>query len=535
VTAKKKPKPDKPADPPDDGNIAIGRDAFEIEKAAAEARRYRRMDFWTAYPKQAQFFATGQRFRERGLFAGTQLGKTECAAFEIASHASGVYPPDWPGRKWDRPVRVWCVGENLKMVRDIMQKKLCGEPGDTESHGSGMIPKHLFVGNQTLARGESNAFDTIQVRHKSGGISILKFRTYQAGASALQGETLDIVWCDEEPADYSVYSECLSRVGAVAGMLLITFTPLRGMSEISARYRNEFSPDRTFIQFGIDDVPADGHIRPEDRAMIVAGYPSHEREARSRGEPMLGSGKIYQTPEADIIEGVEPLQLPRYWRWGAGIDIGIDHPWAYTLMCWDTDQDVLHVVAELRVSGQTPGQHVALIRQLEKRIFNRQMDFPTAWPADAGSRDKGSGEPIKNIYKQFGLRMLPEPATHANAKGAAANSLEGGIQEIDSRERHGKWKVSRSCICYLEERRLFHRKDGEIVRLRDDVLSAARYGCMMKRFFKSFDECDPWEINSGSGVGWPRGGGPRRGGGPQQFARGTPNHPDGDMNPFTGE
>ena len=36
-------------------------------------------------------------------------------------------------------------------------------------------------------------------------------------------------------------------------MLMITFTPLKGMSEISARYRNEFSPDRTFVQFGIDD------------------------------------------------------------------------------------------------------------------------------------------------------------------------------------------------------------------------------------------------------------------------------------------
>jgi hypothetical protein len=50
------------------------------------------------------------------------------------------------------------------------------------------------------------------------------------------------------------------------------------------------------------------------------------------------------------------------------------------------------------------------------------------------------------------------------------------VQEIDTRERNGKWKVSRSCVLYLEERRLYHRKDGEIVKLRDDVLSAARYG-----------------------------------------------------------
>jgi phage terminase large subunit-like protein len=496
-------------------NYEVGRIAAEIEAASAAARRYKAKDWWQPYPKQAQFFATGERHRERGLFAGSQLGKTESAAYELACHLSGEYPPDWPGRKFKQPVRAWCVGENLKMVRDIMQKKLCGEPGNIEAHGTGMIPKHLFVGEPVLARGESNSYDTVNVRHASGGVSILKFRTYQAGASALQGETLDIVWMDEEPADYAVYSECLARISATGGMLMITFTPLKGMSEISARYRNEFSPDRTYVQFGIDDVPPDGHIKPEDRLRIVAGYPEHEREARSKGEPMLGSGKIYQTPEANIIEELDPLQFSTYWRWGGAMDIGIDHPWAYVLMCHDTDQDVIHVVAELRITGQTPGQHYALIRGLERRIFGRHMDFPTAWPHDAGTRDKGSGEPVKNLYKQFGLRMMPEHATHANLKGVAATSLEGGVQEIDSRERNGKWRVSRSCVLYLEERRLYHRKDGEIVKLRDDVLSAARYGCMMKRFFKPITECG-LEIVPGQ---WPSGGMSRGRGGSSSVAR----------------
>jgi phage terminase large subunit-like protein len=505
-------------------DIELGRMAAEVEAAGIEARRYRAKDWWRPYPKQAQFFATGLQFRERALFAGTQLGKSECAAYELACHLSGEYAPDWPGRKFDRPVRAWCVGENQKMVRDIMQKKLCGEPGNVEAFGSGMIPRHLFIGAPVLARGESNAYDTISVRHASGQASTLQFRTYQSGAMALQGATLNCLWCDEEPADPAVYAECLARVSATGGFVMITFTPLRGMTEISARYRNTFSPDRTYVQFGIDDVPHDGHIKPEERARIIASYPEHEREARAKGEPMLGSGKIYQTPEADIVEDIDPLTFPLYWRWGAGIDIGIDHPWAYCLMAWDTDADVIHVVAELRLSGQTPGQHFALIRALELRIFGRHMDFPTAWPADAGTRDKGSGEPVKNLYKQFGLRMMAEPATHANLKGSAATSLEGGVQEIDARERHGKWKVQRSCINYFEERRLYHRRDGEIVRLRDDTLAAARYGAMMRRFFRPLDEC------GGAAIGSPAWGASnsRRGSLPQ-YARGTPNHPDGDF------
>ena len=456
-----------------DQNYELGRMAAEIEAAANENRKYQVVDYWVPYPKQSQFFATGLRFRERGLFAGSQLGKTESAAYEMSCHLTGLYPPDWPGRRFDKPVRAWAVGDSLKMVRDIMQRKLCGEPGVAEARGSGMIPRDCFVGHPVAARGETNAYDSIQIRHVSGGVSTLRFRTYQAGQMALQGETLDVVWLDEEPADYAIYSECLARVGATGGMLMITFTPLKGMSEISIRYRQEYSPDRTYVQFGIDDVPPAGHIKAEDRARIIAGYPEHEREARSRGEPMLGEGKVYRTPEADIIEDHDPLSFPTYWRWGYGIDLGIDHPWAAVLLAWDTDQDVLHLVAELRVSGANAGQHFALMRALELRLFNRHMNFPVAWPADAGTRDRGSGEPAKALYKQYGLRMMAEPATHAGMHGAAATSLEAGVAEINLREATGKWKVARSCIAYLEERRLYHRKDGEIVRLRDDALSAA--------------------------------------------------------------
>src|SRR5437763_13526950 len=92
-------------------DVELGRLAAEIEAASALQQRYRRKDWWQAYAKQLAYFQTGLRFRERALFAGTQLGKTESAAFEMACHLTGDYPPDWPGRKWDRPVRAWCVGE----------------------------------------------------------------------------------------------------------------------------------------------------------------------------------------------------------------------------------------------------------------------------------------------------------------------------------------------------------------------------------------------------------------------------------------
>jgi hypothetical protein len=58
----------------------------------------------------------------------------------------------------------------------------------------------------------------------------------------------------------------------------------------------------------IDDAE---HYTPQERADIIAAYPEHEREARARGVPVLGSGRIF--PVAENLIACEPFRLPRYW------------------------------------------------------------------------------------------------------------------------------------------------------------------------------------------------------------------------------
>jgi len=244
---------------------------------------------------------------------------------------------------------------------------------------------------------------------------------------------------------------------------------------------------------------------------------------------MLGQGRIFLTPEENLIEDDDPLSWPTYWRWGWGMDLEISHPWAAVLMCHDVNSDTLHIVAELRIVGQTPGTHVAMMRQVEIRIFGHHMSIPVAYPADAGTRDRGSGEAMRNIYKQFQLRLMADHATHANQQGAAAVSVEAGIQEMNVREGAGKWKVQRSCVLWREERRGYHRKDNEIVKVRDDLLDASRYAMMSRRFFKPRTECDPGFVDSP----WNSSSASSRSAS-SQYAKGTPSHPDGDMDVFTG-
>lgn len=446
------------------------RDILEALEAAAHRKQYGgQILFFEPYEKQREFFTLGAGKRERLLIAGNQNGKTHAGGYEAALHLTGEYPDWWKGRRWDRPTKGWVAGETSLAVRDIQQKKLCGEPGVDVMFGTGMIPKASFVDKPSLARGVTDAYDTIQVRHKSGGVSIARFKSYEQGRAKFQGETLDWLWFDEEPPE-DVYSEGLTRTVATGGMAYLTFTPLKGRSSVVMRFLDEPSEDRGVVAMTIDDAL---HIPAEERAKIVSGYLPHEREARARGVPMLGSGRIFLATEAQISE--PPIEyIPAYWVKLWGIDFGIGHPFAAALILWDKDNDVIHVHHCLRIVDGLPMNHTFAMKQVGAAV-------PVAWPHDGTQREKTSGETLASAYKKHGLWMLPEHATWPDG----GMSTEAGVLEMDERMHTGRFKVAAHLSQWFEEYRFYHRKDGQIVKIKDDILSATRVAVMAKRHARS--------------------------------------------------
>ena len=64
---------------------------------------------------------------------------------------------------------------------------------------------------------------------------------------------------------------------------------------------------------------------------------------------------------------------------------------------------------------------------------------------------------------------------------AACRSKLGA--EMHDRMRGGRWKVFKGQNDgWLEEYRLYFRKDGLLIKENDDALSASRYALMMRRF-----------------------------------------------------
>lgn len=190
------------------------------------------------YPKHMAFFAAGKVHRERAAIAANRVGKTETiGGYEGTLHLTGEYPNWWPGRTWDRPINMLCGGDNASTTRDIIVKKLLGPP---EARGTGLIPKRCIEDLRPYT-GVPGHIDYAMIRNVNGGHSTLQFRSYDQGRIAWQGTERDIIWLDEEPP-MEIYTEALLRLMTTKGMLMATFTPLKGMTDVAMQFMPHLAP-----------------------------------------------------------------------------------------------------------------------------------------------------------------------------------------------------------------------------------------------------------------------------------------------------
>jgi phage terminase large subunit-like protein len=436
-----------------------------------EARKKESQNTYRAYEKQQEFHEIGIDYAERCLMAGNQTGKTYSGAMECYFHLSGNYPEWWRGLKFETAPVIWVGGDTGETIRDTTQRLLLDRPGKLQEDSYvGILPKRIIVGDPKPALGTPNLFDHVKVRHTTGAISYCYFKAYAKGRQKWQGETIDLVWFDEEPPE-ELYAEGLTRTnrGQLGQRAVLTFTPLLGMSNVVAKFLQNPSPAQKVVKMTIDDV---GHYTEAERTSIVASYLEHEREARAKGIPIMGSGRVFPVTEASIIE--DPLQmkdLPGWWKSIAGIDFGWQHPTAAVQILYDPENDVVHVHACHRAKETTPIMFAGAVRNWGEKI-------PWAWPHDGLQHDKGSGKTLAEQYKDSGLNMLRDRAQNEDK----SYGVEAGLMDMLDRMQTGRFKVSRMLSDWWEEFRIYHRRNGIVVKERDDLMAATRYAIMMVRY-----------------------------------------------------
>lgn len=406
------------------------------------------------YPRHLQFFLSGAVNDERVFMAGNRVGKTVAAGTELTYHLTGRYPHWWQGRRFNRAIRALASGDTHDTTRDIIQDKMLGGTTDESKYGTGLIPGDLIV-SWVKRQGVPGGVEKIVVRHVSGENSELWLRSYVQGREIFQGFELDVFWPDEEcPED--VYEEGQVRLLTTGGISMLTFTPLNGLTAlVQALTSND--PDkpaisREVIQCGWDDVP---HLSEAAKAKLLSKLMPHQRDARTKGIPALGSGAIYPVPETDIV--VPDFAIPDHWPRAYGMDVG----WNRTAVIWgaiNRDTDVAYLYSEHYRGQAEPSVHAAAVKARGDWMHGA---------IDPASRGRGQkdGEQLLQSYVDLGLLLA-----------LADNGVESGLYDVWERMSTGRLKVFASCRNWIDEYRIYRRDDkGRIVKERDHLMDATRY------------------------------------------------------------
>jgi phage terminase large subunit-like protein len=455
--------------------------AVGIVRELRQRERFERIDLYDPYPYQAKFHETGKSGSQRLLMAANRIGKSYCGAAEMSYHVTGMYPPWWNGRRYTQPITAWAGGVSNETTRDIVQAELLGSPDDPEAFGSGAIPKKYIIKTERKP-GVPNAKSVALIKHVSGGNSSLFFKAYEMGVEKWQGRSVDCVWLDEEPSR-ELYSQAVTRTLDRRGMVYMTFTPEHGMTETVASFINSIQKGQSLTNATWDDASEkiktvggkEGHLSEDVMTQILSAYSPHEREMRRYGRPSIGSGLIFPVSEEKIM--CDPIVIESHWPRIAAIDFGWDHPTALVWCAIDPDEECFYVYDCYRMSKASPSVHAQTIR-------SRPSFVPIAYPHDGNRRDSMGNPGLADQYRNLGCSMLLAHFANPPALGqkTGSSSIEEGLMAMLQKMEGGKFRVFSTLHDWFEEFRMYHRKDGKAVPLRDDLLSATRYAFQSQRF-----------------------------------------------------
>lgn len=289
---------------------------MKILKTAARHILARTLDLYQPHKKQQIFHEFGALCPERLLFGGNRTGKTYGVCGENAYHLTGVYPIGWTGRRFNHSIRMWAASDSMERTRDILQATYIGNSSEGVI---GLIPEHLII---RITKRKGDAIEKVYIQHASGSVSVLQFKSYDQGRAKFQGTSQHLIHLDEEPP-YGIYEECKYRILDVAGMIIISMTPLEGMTKVCQTFmRNSPSllPKGGMVHMAM--VWEDNPYLPIAEVMrLTQNASSRELAARRDGIPDAGGGRAHPDFSTDNIKELEDRDGPLW----IGMDFNVDN------------------------------------------------------------------------------------------------------------------------------------------------------------------------------------------------------------------
>ena len=443
--------------------------------------RYNQLRYFRPFEHQRSFFTTISD--RRGILAANRIGKTVSTCYETAMHLTGIYPDWWAGKRYDRPITAMVAGEGWSQVALVLQNELLGTPDVKlkENIGSGAIPKACIL-TDTMRSDGANAIG-VEIVHVTGGKSYLLFANYTQEVRQLQGFKLNLAVFDEQPPD-DFFSEIVTRTATTQGMVMCSFTPLKGLNGLVSKFWNR-EQGYDYIRVSWADVPeydpwGEPFLLHSTRQQLERDYLPHERDARIQGKPIMGKGAVFQIRQWPTYKtGDIPFQEMRNIQRVIALDLGlVNDKTVISLMYWDPYEKTAWLHRQIVVQGveeAVPTQYINHL--LRPEVYGT----PIVLPADASTpgRYTMSSTSIRELFEQYELNVISGAIMNPpDPQGRTTNHKSYGINQMRQMLEVGSLMVNENCVDFLREAQNYYVDTQGRFSDPDDCIDSARYALL---------------------------------------------------------
>lgn len=446
-----------------------------------------KIEFFKPEAWQTRAIALGSSEPYRGILAANRLGKTYFATYEACVHATGKYPVNWPGHRYDRPIHIMAMSLDWTQLArpKALQELICG-PWD--ARGTGWLPKDDIT-QCVLKEGLRNTLGSISVRHYDSngnydGDSKITFAAYSGSDSTLMGTNVDFALLDEQcPED--IFQQLVKRgwsaknkQGINDARILYVCTPEKGNT---ATVKSFYDPKGQYHS-GLIKVTlweSEQYTQAEKERMVASIAP-WQYKFSIMGEPSAGEGMVFAgIIKDDIIE--DAPTIGRDWKRLIGVDLGFKDSTVFTFLAKDPITETYYLYKERSFTQTEAAICASNIRPLQEGYI------PAILPRDAKA-ERGLGVSYRSIYEGSGMKILKEDAANWKIDDSGKNNSKlAGIQYLRELMLSGRFKVDPRCSGFLEEfDKYAYDENGKPLDKDDHHMDSLRYALMaIDKFGKS--------------------------------------------------
>lgn len=379
--------------------------ASDIKARITEGGLY----FFRPLPKQKEFFQSAQKHKIRLYIGGNRSGKTTIGAVDIVAATIDKHP-FWKLSTPDRDRVIWCVSTDYSTARRTTIQKIFE-----------MVPRSMI----------DRWYKQEYILRLTNGAEI-QFKSSELGREHFQGAAIDAVWLDEEPpAD--VWRECMARTIDRSGKVLLTMTPLKGMTWVYddlwiPSYRNGGSDQRIYVVQS--DVHENRHLPAEEVENWASSMSAEEHMMRIEGKFICLTGRIWadELEKSRAVLPHVPTIDPNWIRCRA-IDTGARNPTACAWMAIDYSGTII-VYDYYEEAGRTTEDHA-------QEIIRRS----------GGSIESWSGI---TVIDPTSAQWKYDLASYGVYAEDADNDVFSGIMRVKGMLHSEKLKISPTCKRLIE-------------------------------------------------------------------------------------